>query len=148
MKKLIRITLISIAAIISVIAVSSCAEDYTYGGDPMYNNGYVRFTDDYLIGTWALISVNNKPIPERDSFDLKFNADLISGIWIEMSGPATVFQWYTERGNSQAARFLYLNFTDGTSEYYLARMYFDGDWYLQLTDMNTTNVLLLQLYNP
>ncbi|MDE7411794.1 MAG: hypothetical protein K2M94_07125 [Paramuribaculum sp.] len=148
MKKILHITLISIAAIISAITVSSCAEDYVYGtGDPMYNNGYVRFTDQDLVGRWALITFNDKPVPEYDSFDLRFNSDLISGVWQEMSGPAAVFQWYTESGRTEAARFLYLNFTDGSSEYYLARLYFDGaNWFLQLTDMTTTNVLVLQAY--
>lgn len=144
MKKLIHILGICLIAAISSMTFSSCTEV-----DPTSDSGFVRFDNTYLVGTWALITVNDKPVPERDSFDLTFNSDLISGVWLEMSGNATVFQWYTENGRSEAARFLYLNFTDGTTEYYLARMFYDGnDWFLQLTDMNSTNILVLQLYNP
>lgn len=144
MKKLIHILGFCLIAAISSITFSSCTED-----GPTPNSGFVPFDNTYLVGSWDLITVNDKPVPERNSFRLKFNHDLLSGVWIEMSGDATVFQWYTEKDRSDAARFLYLNFTDGTSEYYLARMFFDGDkWFLQLADMNSPNILVLQLYNP
>lgn len=134
-KLLLLFTLITVA-----LSFSAC-------GDDDYN------VDDYIVGRWALQSVNN--LPPAQEIDYIFNGNRTGAIVYNTGYPnqySSPFEWEPSY-NPAGASYVYLYNYDGSVYRYLYRIQsdtrpgFSGSfWYLYLTGLDTGDQLIFQEY--
>ena len=123
-------------AVVMAVAVSSCGED--------------DYENSYIVGRWALMTVNNVPVAENNSFDYIFY-DNGEGVrdYFTYKVP---FVW-SESTSNMGATYLYVEDYQGYQYSYIVRMESGYDdfynrpcWFMYLTDMDTGDLLMFQEY--